>query len=172
MTLESELTATVTDRFENSFSIPLPPSQAWSVLSDIRHVAACIPGVQLNEAESDGTYLGRFSVQLGGIPLSFACMARLEEPDPVRHEARLRAHGLSDSGHGRADADMYFRVTPTGGGSMIEVHTELVLSGAAAKYGGNVKLVQITAGLIMNQFASNLAARFAAEAARIAQASV
>jgi hypothetical protein len=172
MTPESKIESNVKDQFDNSFIISLPPAQAWPVLSDIRRVASCIPGVQLNEVESDGTYLGRLSVQLGGVPLSFACMVKFNELDPIKYEARLRAHGLSNSGNGRADADISFRLTPSDGGSIVGVHTDLVLSGAAAKYGHSVPLVQSTAALIMTQFASNLGAHFAAEGTRVAQAAV
>jgi carbon monoxide dehydrogenase subunit G len=158
----------ITDQFDNSFTVPLLPEQAWRILTDVRRIASCVPGVQLNEAENDGTYLGRFSVHLAGMPLSFACMVKFAELDRAELRARLQAHGQSDSGKGRVDADIYFRLMPAVGGSMVGVHTDLVLSGTAAMYGGSVRLLQGTAAQIMAQFSSNLAGHLAAEAAQVA----
>jgi carbon monoxide dehydrogenase subunit G len=154
----------VRDEFDNSFDVPLPPAEAWPVLSDIRRIAPSIPGVQLTDVVDERTYQGTISVPLGPVALTFASVVKLEEIDPVNHTARLQAQGTDANGRGGAHGTISFRVQPANGGSTVLVHTDLVLSGAAAQYGRGLEMVQSTAAQIMNQFAANLRAQVAGRA--------
>jgi carbon monoxide dehydrogenase subunit G len=150
---------------DNSFEVPLPPSEAWPVLMDIRRIAPCMPGAELTEVVDDATYKGRISVRLGPVALTFAGVVKLEEVDNVNHTARVKAQGNDAKGRGGANATASFRLEPAGGGSKVLVHTDLALSGAVAQYGRGVGIVQATAAQIMSQFAANLKAEIAARAA-------
>jgi uncharacterized protein len=81
---------------------------------------------------------------------------KLEEIDPIKHTARLQAQGTDAQGRGRAQGTLSFRLEPSNGGSRVQVHTDLVLSGAAAQYGKDVEMVKATATQVMTQFATNL----------------
>jgi carbon monoxide dehydrogenase subunit G len=96
------------------------------------------------------------TVALGPVSLSFASSVKLEEIDPVNHTARLQAQGTDATGRGRAQGTLVFRLEPSNGGSRVPLHTDLVLSGAAAQYGQDVQIVQATAARVMAQFATNL----------------
>ena len=50
--------------FDNSFEVPLPPAQAWAVLTDIRRIAPCMPGAELTDVVDERTYRGRIAVRL------------------------------------------------------------------------------------------------------------
>lgn len=154
----------VRDEFDNSFDVPLPPAEAWPVLSDIRRIAPSIPGVQLTDVVDERTYQGTISVPLGPVALPFASVVKLEEIDPVNHTARLQAQGTDASGRGGAHGTISFRVQPANGGSTVLVHTDLVLSGAAAQYGRGLEMVQSAAAQIMNHFAANQRAQVAGRA--------
>ena len=67
--------------FDNSFEVPLPPAQAWPVLTDVRRVAPCMPGAELTEIVDDRTYSGKVAVRLGPVSLSFAGVVTFEELD-------------------------------------------------------------------------------------------
>jgi carbon monoxide dehydrogenase subunit G len=142
--------------FDNSFEVPLPPTQAWPVLMDIKRIAPCMPGAELTEVVDPTTYKGKISVRLGPVSLAFAGLVRFEEIDDQNHTARVKAQGTDAKGRGGANATASFRLEPTADGSKVMVHTDLTLSGLVAQYGRGVGVVQSTAGKLMQQFADAL----------------
>lgn len=157
--------------FDNSFEVPLPPAQAWSLLMDIRRIAPCMPGAELTEVVDDRNYKGKVAVRLGPVALSFAGLVTFEELDNQNRKARVKAQGTDSKGRGGAHAMSSFRLEEgTGGGSKVMVHTDLSLSGSVAQYGRGVGMIQATAAQIMNQFAANLKAQIARDGAAAAPA--
>lgn len=154
--MNTEAEKEVRDEFDSSFDVPLTPTQAWQILSDIRRIAPSIPGVKLTDVLDERTYKGTISVALGQVALTFASSAKLEEIDPINHTARLQAQGTDAEGRGGVHGTLSFRLVPSNGGSRVQVHTDLVLSGAAAQYGKDVEMIKATAAQVMSQFATNL----------------
>jgi carbon monoxide dehydrogenase subunit G len=142
--------------FDNSFEVPLPPTEAWKVLLDIARIAPCMPGAQLTEVVDDDTYRGRIGVRLGPVALTFAGVVKLEDINERERTARVSAQGTDAKGRGGAHAVSLFRLEPTDGGCKVLVHTDLVLSGSVAQYGRGVGIIQATSAQLMNQFANNL----------------
>jgi uncharacterized protein len=142
--------------FDNSFDVPLSPAQAWSVLLDIRRVAPCMPGAALTEIIDPQNFRGKIAVRLGPVALAFAGRVAFENIDEANHSARMKAQGSDDKGRGSANATATFRIEPSGGGSRVLIHTDLMLSGAVAQYGRGVGMIQATAAQIIGQFAANL----------------
>jgi uncharacterized protein len=149
--------------FDNSFEVPLPPGEAWTVLMDIRRIAPCMPGAELTGVVDERTYKGRIGVRLGPVALSFAGTVKFEEIDAANHTARVAAQGSDAKGRGAANAVAAFRLEPAGGGAKVLVHTNLSLSGSVAQYGRGVGIIQLTAAQIVTQFANNLKAQLAME---------
>ena len=148
--------------FDNSFEVPLPPADAWTVLMDIRRIAPCMPGAELTDIVDDKNYKGKVAVRLGPVALAFAGLVTFEEIDNANRTARVKAQGTDAKGRGGANAAASFRVEDApGGGSKVLVHTDLTLSGSVAQYGRGVGMIQTTAAQIMNQFANNLKAQIA-----------
>jgi uncharacterized protein len=157
--------------FDNSFEVPLPPAEAWTVLMDIRRIAPCMPGAELTEVVDDRNYKGKVAVRLGPVALAFAGLVTFEEIDNANRTARVKAQGTDAKGRGGAHAVTSFRIDATAsGGSKVLVHTDLNLSGSVAQYGRGVGMIQATAAQIMNQFANNLKAQIAREGAPTATA--
>jgi carbon monoxide dehydrogenase subunit G len=156
--------------FDNSFEVPLPPAQAWNVLTDVRRIAPCMPGAELTEVVDDNTYKGKVSVRLGPVALTFAGTVRFEERDDANQRARIKAQGNDAKGRGAANATAAFHLEPAGAGSKVKVHTDLTLSGAVAQYGRGIGMIQATAAQIINQFADNLKAQLAQDGATTAAA--
>ena len=152
--------------FDNSFEVPLPPADAWTVLMDIRRIAPCMPGAELTEVVDDKNYKGKVAVRLGPVALAFAGLVTFEEIDNANRTARVKAQGTDAKGRGGANAVSSFRVEAApGGGSKVLVHTDLSLSGSVAQYGRGVGMIQTTAAQIMNQFANNLKAQIGRDGA-------
>jgi carbon monoxide dehydrogenase subunit G len=145
--------------FDNSFDVPLSPPQAWAVLMDIRRVAPCMPGAALTEVIDPQNFRGKIAVRLGPVALTFAGRVELDSIDEANHGARVKAQGSDDKGRGSANATAMFRIEPSGTGSRVLIHTDLMLSGAVAQYGRGVGMIQATAAQIIGQFATNLRAQ-------------
>jgi hypothetical protein len=151
--------------FDNSFEIPLPPDRAWPVLMDVARIAPCMPGAELTEVTDARNYKGKISVRLGPVSLAFAGKIALEDVDDVKHTARVKAQGSDAKGRGAANAAATFKIEPKGEGSLVLIHTDLMLSGVVAQYGRGVGMIQATAAQIIGQFAGNLRAHLAQQPA-------
>jgi uncharacterized protein len=159
--------------FDNSFEVPLPVDEAWTLLMDIRRIAPCLPGAELTEVVDDRTYKGKVGVRLGPVSLAFAGTVKFDEIDDAAHRAKISAQGSDAKGRGGANATATFHLEPVAAGAKVLVHTNLTLSGAVAQYGRGVGIIQVTAAQIITQFANNLKAQFApagAPAAAVASA--
>ena len=151
--------------FDTSFTVPLPPADAWKVLMDIERIAPCMPGAELTQVVDPTTYKGKIGVKLGPVALSFAGQVKFEDIDDAAQTARVKASGTDSKGRGGANATADFRLEPTAEGSKVLIHTNLMLSGAVAQYGRGAGMIQDMASMMVGQFAGNLKAMLAADQA-------
>jgi hypothetical protein len=149
--------------FDNSFTVPLPPDETWVLLRDIERIAPCMPGATLTETVDADTYKGEVSVRLGPVSLTFKGQARFEDVDDAARAARVKADGKDAKGRGGANATVDFAVEPGEGGSTVNIHTKLMLSGPVAQYGRGVGMVQALATQLIDQFADALKAELATQ---------
>ena len=49
---------------DHSFTVPVPPDQAWDVLLDVETIAPCMPGATVDEVDGD-VVNGRIKVKVG-----------------------------------------------------------------------------------------------------------
>jgi len=150
-------------QFENSFEVPLPPPEAWSVLLDVPRIAHCFPGAELTEALGNDRYKGRAAVKVGPVNLYFAGDAEIVSKDAAARTARVRAKGSDTKQRGQANATVDFALQSHGTGTRVEVKTDLNLTGAVAQYGRASGLMKEIAGTLLNQFAQNLREELRAE---------
>jgi uncharacterized protein len=159
--------------FDTSFTVPLPPADAWKVLMDIERIAPCMPGAELTQVVDPTTYKGKIGVKLGPVALSFAGQVKFEDINDAAQTARVKASGTDSKGRGGANATADFRLEAGGEGTNVLIHTNLMLSGAVAQYGRGAGMIQDMASMMVGQFASNLKAMLAADqAANAAPAAV
>src|SRR3546814_19258616 len=78
-------------RLENAFEVPVPPAEAWRILTDVERIVPCVPGAALTEVVDGRTYKGAIKVKLGPVALSFAGDIRFEEMDEAARRARVKA---------------------------------------------------------------------------------
>lgn len=142
--------------FDNTFEVPVPVDEAWSILMDIERIAPCVPGAELTEVVDANTYKGKISVKLGPVALTFNGQTTFESKDEASHSAKLKAQGTDAKGRGGAHANVDFGMEPSDNGTKVLIHTSLQLSGAVAQYGRGVGMVSDLAQQIMGQFAENL----------------
>ncbi|QYN18464.1 SRPBCC family protein [Amycolatopsis sp. DSM 110486] len=159
-------------RLENSFTVGLPPAQAWAVLTDPERVAPCMPGVHLDEVEGDDVR-GGLRVKVGPITAEYSGLAQFRERDEDAGVVVVAASGREVRGRGSAAATVTLRLVPAPEGTRVDLATELALTGRLAQFGRGV-LGEVT-GRLVDEFARALADEVAgsrAQAAEVPQAAV
>ena len=121
----------------NDFRVAVPPSTAWTVLTDVERIAPCMPGAQLQEVEGD-EYRGVVKVKVGPITAQYKGKAMFQELDEAGHRAVLRADGRDTRGQGNASATITATLTPDGEGTHVTVQTDLTVTGKVAQFGRGV----------------------------------
>jgi uncharacterized protein len=141
---------------DNSFTVPVPPDQAWDVLLDVKRIAPCMPGATVDEVDGD-VVNGRIKVKVGPVSLTYRGTAKFVERDPDAHHVVLEASGKETRGAGTASATVQASLAPdaSGNGTQVSMHTTMNVTGRPAQFGRGV-MVEV-GGKLVEQFAANLA---------------
>jgi uncharacterized protein len=143
---------------QHSFSVPVGVDQAWAVLVDIEQVAPCMPGAALDTVDGD-EFTGSVKVRLGPIGLTYKGKARFVEKDEVAHRAVIDAQGKDARGNGTASATVTATLRPQDDGTLVEVNTDLAITGKPAQFGRGV--MADVGNKLIGQFADCLAGKLA-----------
>jgi carbon monoxide dehydrogenase subunit G len=141
---------------DNSFTVPIPPDQAWGILLDVERIAPCMPGATVDEVDGD-VVNGRIKVKVGPVSLTYKGTAKFTERDSDAHVVVLEAAGKETRGAGTASATVRASMTPdaSGSGTDVTMHTSMNVTGRPAQFGRGV-MVEVGSKLV-EQFAANLA---------------
>jgi uncharacterized protein len=141
---------------DHSFTVPVPPSQAWDILLDVKRIAPCMPGATVDEVDGD-VVNGRIKVKVGPVSLTYKGTAKFTERDPEAHVVVLEAAGKETRGAGTASANVRASMVPdaSGSGTDVTMHTTMNVTGRPAQFGRGV-MVEVGSKLV-EQFATNLA---------------
>jgi carbon monoxide dehydrogenase subunit G len=137
----------------DTFRVSTPIDQTWDVLLDLERIAPCMPGAQLQEVEGD-EYRGIVKVKVGPITAQYKGAARLAEVDEPNRRVVLDASGRDTRGQGNAKATITVRMEDDGGGTKVDVHTDLQITGKVAQFGRGV-LADVSTKLL-GQFVDSL----------------
>lgn len=122
--------------FDNQFEVPAPPERVWAHLLDVEAVVPCMPGAELTETVDDRTWKGKVTIKLGAVSLTFKGTVSMTERDDEAKRVALDAKGMEARGKGQATATVTSTMTATDdGGTRVDMHTDLSLSGQAAQMG-------------------------------------
>ena len=160
---------------DHSFTVPVPPSQAWDVLLDVQRIAPCMPGATVDTVEGDDV-AGRLKVKVGPVSLTYKGTATFKDRDPSDRSLLVEASGKEMRGSGTASATVRAALAPENGSdaaTLVTLHTTLNVTGRPAQFGRGV-IAEVGSRLI-DKFADNLAEQLAggapaAEAAETAEA--
>jgi carbon monoxide dehydrogenase subunit G len=149
---------------DNSFTVPVPPEQAWHVLLDVERIAPCMPGASVTSVEGDEV-AGQVKVKLGPLSLSYKGTAKFTEKDQASHTIAIEASGKETRGAGTASATVHAGLKPadTEDQTLVSIHTSLNVTGRPAQFGRS--LLPEVSGKLIAQFAENLEALIEADAA-------
>ena len=147
---------------DNSFTVPVPPEQAWDVLLDVERIAPCMPGASVTSVEGDEV-TGQVKVKLGPLSLTYKGTAKFTEKDQENHTMALEASGKETRGSGTASAIVHAGLKPADaeGQTTVSIHTSLNVTGRPAQFGRS--LLPEVSGKLIAQFAANLEALITAD---------
>ena len=147
----------------DSFEVAHPIGAVWDVLTDVERIAPCLPGAQLTGSDGD-VHEGLVKVKVGPITSQYKGKASFTERDDAAHRLLMSASGRDTRGAGNASAEITVALEAlTDTSTQVSVHTDLTITGKVAQFGRGV-LADVSRKL-MGQFADNLAALVAADAA-------
>jgi carbon monoxide dehydrogenase subunit G len=149
---------------DNSFTVPVPPGQAWDVLLDVERIAPCMPGASVTSVEGDEIE-GQVKVKLGPLSLTYKGTAKFTDKDQASHTISIEATGKETRGSGTASATVQAKLTPgdSAGQTLVSIHTSLNVTGKPAQFGRS--LLPEVSGKLIQQFATNLEAMINADSA-------
>jgi uncharacterized protein len=146
-------------KLDNVFTVGVPASQAWSVLTDLELIAPCMPGAALTGV-NDGVYTGKVKIKVGPITAEYAGTAQFTEKDDASYRAVIDARGRDTRGNGNATAVISAELRPDGDSTVVIVTTDLTIAGRIAQFGsGMIKEVSAT---LLGQFVTCLEAKLGA----------
>ena len=154
---------------DNSFTVPVPPDQAWDVLLDVERIAPCMPGASVTSVDGDNVN-GQVKVKLGPLSLAYKGTAKFIDKDQASHTITLDASGKETKGAGTASANVQAVLKPgdADGTTLVAIHTSLSVTGKPAQFGRS--LLPDVSGKLIDQFATNLEALINADNAGTAEA--
>jgi carbon monoxide dehydrogenase subunit G len=142
-------------KLEHSFDVDAPLERVWAALIDVRHVAPCLPGAEIDAVRDDGAYCGSFTVKLGPTTACYRGQLCMQEVDEAAHHVVMRATGQDKRGQGTAKATIESFVHANGAGTTVDVETDFTLTGRLARFGRG-GMIQDVSNRLLRDFASRL----------------
>ena len=149
-------------KITNEFTVHTPIERAWALLTDLEGIAPCLPGAQLTGVDGD-TYSGRVKVKVGPVVSDFAGTARFITKDDEARRAVIDAKGRDSRSAGNAAAVVTAQLRADGDRTLVNVDTDLKISGKLAQFGSG--MIKEVSSKLLGQFVTNLEAKLAAEPA-------
>lgn len=141
-------------QIEKTFQVEEPVDQVWSVLSDPKRVAACVPGASITEQVDDKTYKGTIRVKVGPSATDYKGDLQIVRLDAENHEIEMIGKGQDVKGRGSASMKMTGKARSLqSGGTEVTSVSEVNVVGILAQMGSRV--IQEVSNVIFAQFVTN-----------------
>lgn len=137
----------------DNFRVAASIDTTWNTLLDIERIAPCMPGAQLQEIEGD-EFRGIVKVKVGPITAQYKGAAKLVLVDADARVIKIDASGRDTRGQGNASALITVTMADDNGGTVVNIDTELNVTGKVAQFGRGV-MSEVSAK-ILKQFVENL----------------
>jgi uncharacterized protein len=147
-------------RLEKRFPLAVDAERAWRVLSDLRAVAASMPGAEITGQVDAHRYKGTVKVKVGPASAIFGGDVEVLEIDPAARRLRISAKG-ADRGGSSASMDLTASLQAVDDQqSVLAGSSHVIVNGRFAQFGG--RLIGQVSDVVLAQFADNFAAAAAA----------
>jgi carbon monoxide dehydrogenase subunit G len=147
-------------RLEKRFPLAVGAERAWRVLSDVRAVAASMPGAEITGQVDAHRYKGTVKVKVGPTSAIFGGDVEVLEIDPVARRLRISAKG-ADKGGSSASMDLTASLEAVDDQqSVLAGSSHVIVNGRFAQFGG--RLIGQVSDVVLAQFVDNFALAAAA----------
>jgi len=143
-------------KLDNEFTVGVPVSQAWAVLTDLELIAPCMPGAALT-GMNDGVYTGKVKIKVGPVSAEYAGTAQFTEKDDATYRAVISARGRDSRGNGNATAVISANLRADGDRTVVNVTTDLTIAGRIAQFGSG--MIKEVSAKLLGQFVTCLEGR-------------
>lgn len=140
---------------QHQVPVALPPKKAFELFSDLSAVASCLPGATLTGSDGD-EHLGQMKIKVGPITAQYEGRAVFVDHDPTARRAVIAASGSDSRGQGTANATITIAVTADGDGALVDIETDLAITGKVAQFGRGV--ITDISNKLLETFSQNLRA--------------
>jgi len=149
-------------KLDKRYPIAASVEQSWTVLSDIRAVATCMPGAQITEQLDETHFKGTVKSKVGPAVMSFGGDIELQGLDPDKRSLRMLGKGADKAGSS-ASMQLTAHIEPgeTAARAVLVGVATIVVSGKLAQFGSRL-LVPVSDAMLA-QFAANFSAAAAAQ---------
>lgn len=145
-------------QIEKTFQVKEPVEQVWSLLSDPRRVATCVPGAKITEQVDEKTYRGTISVKVGPSATDYKGELEIIRLDPEKHEIELVGKGQDVRGRGSASMKLTTKLRSLeDGGTEVTSVSEVNIVGILAQMGSRV--ISEVSNVMFGQFTKNFQAQ-------------
>ena len=153
-------------KLDKRYPVAATPAQAWAVLSDIRAIAACMPGAAITEQLDATHYKGTVKSKIGPAVMSFGGDIEMQGMDEARRELKILGKGADKSGSS-ASMQLTARLEDgdAPGTTVLMGQATITVSGKLAQFGS--RLLVPVSDAMLTQFADNF--RAAASAVPLAE---
>jgi carbon monoxide dehydrogenase subunit G len=156
-------------KLDKRYPLAVSAEQAWTVLSDVRATAACMPGAALTEQIDDTHFKGTVKSKIGPAMMSFGGDIEVLQLNPAEKRLQMLGKGADKAG---SSASMNLTATVEAGETLANCvligSAVITVSGKLAQFGSRL-LVPVSDAMI-GQFVENF--RVAAAAVPAAASSV
>ncbi|MDE2082325.1 MAG: SRPBCC family protein [Burkholderiales bacterium] len=141
-------------KLDKRYPIAASVDQAWAVLSDIRAVAACMPGAQITEQLDETHFKGTVKSKVGPAVMSFGGDIELQGLDAAARSLKMLGKGADKAGSS-ASMQLSAHLEPgeTAAQSVLVGQATIIVSGKLAQFGSRL-LVPVSDAMLA-QFADN-----------------
>ncbi|MFQ5968062.1 MAG: SRPBCC family protein [Acidimicrobiia bacterium] len=148
-------------KITQEFEVQRGIDEVWDFFQDVPAVSQCLPGAELTEDRSNGTFAGKVSVKMGPMTASFEGDAKVS-PDEASRSVHMEGQGVDRRGGSRGQMTADYRLVATDGGATgVTVDADITLYGAAAQF-GRTGLIREMSSLLIQEFIDCLEAKLGA----------
>lgn len=142
-------------KLDKQYPLDVDAQRAWTLLSDLKATAACMPGAEITEQLSDTSYKGGVKVKVGPATAQFGGTVDVLEKVYAERKVVMRGKG-ADKGGSSASMDLTAVITPSADNPahcVLNGSAAVIVNGKFAQFGGRM-MVQVSE-MILGQFVEN-----------------
>jgi uncharacterized protein len=148
-------------KLDKRYPLAASVEQAWTVLSDIRATASCMPGAVITEQVDATHYKGTVKSKVGPAVMSFGGDIEVLELDVPARRLQMLGKGADKSGSSASmNLTAFLEAGETPGSCVLVGAATVIVSGKLAQFGS--RLLVPVSDAMLTQFAGNFGTAAAA----------